>query len=100
RLPVALRRQHLVDRLERLQRARDRGVGELLRLREEAIERLVVVLDRLVERLQLVAAQRRRGVVVRALARTIALERDEPLDRLDRLLPLLGLRVELEQLLQ
>ena len=37
-------------------------------LGEEAVERAVVVVDRLVERLQLVAADGRRGVVVRALA--------------------------------
>ena len=70
------------------------GVGE------EAVERAVVVVDRLVERLQLVAADGRRRVVVGTLADAVALERDEALDRLDGLLPLLGLGVEVEHLLQ
>ena len=35
-LPVALRRQHLVDRLERLERARDELLRELLGLAKNA----------------------------------------------------------------
>ena len=62
---------------------------------------LVVVVDRLVERLQLVAADRRRPRGSRRpCGRVSRLERDEALDGLDDLLPLLGLGVEVEHLLQ
>ena len=73
---------------------------EPLGLREEAVERTGVVVDCLVERPELVAAQRRRGVEIDTAVERVSLESNKPFDDLERPLPLLRVDAEIEELLQ
>ncbi len=87
-LPVALLSQHLVDALERFEEARVQ------------IERFVEELDRAIQILELVAVNLRLREDVTRLDLGPGLELADGRQRVDHLLPLAGLLVELEQLVE